>query len=94
VGIGLVAGGMNDAGILVDGHVTVAVHLGMFDLIAARIASMRTDNRDQPCDDGADQRQKDDGLDHWRASSPMISAQTRLALVARENRFALFRIIP
>jgi hypothetical protein len=36
----------------------------MLDLIAARIARMCAENRDQPCEDSADQRQKDDCLNH------------------------------
>jgi hypothetical protein len=102
VAVGLVAGGMNEAGVLVDSNPTVMMLVGMkLDLIAARIARMGTHNRDQSCDDGADERQKDDCLDHWRASSRMIAAQTRLAFVAKENRFPLcanaalrFRIMP
>ena len=93
--LGLVAGGMDDAGFPVDRHFAVAVRIGiMFDLIAARMTRMRTDKRDQACDDRADERQKDDGLDHWRASSRTIAAQTRPAFAAGENRFRLFRIMP
>jgi hypothetical protein len=64
----------------------------MLDGIAARIARMRTEDRDQPRKDGADQRQKNDCLDHWSASLRMISEQTKAFV--RENRFPLFRIMP
>jgi hypothetical protein len=40
----------------------------MLDGVAARIARMGTENRDQPGEKGADQRQKDDCLDHPRTS--------------------------
>jgi len=56
----------------------------MLDGIAARIARMRAKDRDQARDNSADQRQKDDCLDHWRASLRMIFS---------ENRFTLFRIM-
>ncbi len=36
----------------------------MLDGIAARIARMRAENGDQPREDGAEQRQKDDCLNH------------------------------
>ena len=36
----------------------------MLDLIPARIARMRAENRDQARENRADQRQKDDCLDH------------------------------
>ena len=36
----------------------------MLDGVAARIARMRAEYRDQPREDSADQRQKDDCLDH------------------------------
>src|SRR5665213_1211741 len=63
----------------------------MLDGIAARIARMRPEDRDQPREDGADQRQKDDDLNHRRASLRMISEQTRMFV--RENRLPLFRIM-
>ncbi len=63
----------------------------MLDGIAARIARMRTKDRDQAREYSADQRQKDDCLDHWRASLRMISGQTKAFV--RENRFTLFRIM-
>jgi hypothetical protein len=44
----------------------------MLDGVAARIARMGTENRDQPGEKGADQRQKDDCLDHRSASLRMI----------------------
>ena len=40
----------------------------MFDLVAARIARMRTEDGDQPRENRADQGQKDDCLDHWRVN--------------------------
>jgi len=40
----------------------------VFNGIAARIARMRTEYRNQPGEDSADQRQEDDCLDHARAS--------------------------
>ena len=36
----------------------------MLDRVAARIARMRAEYRDQPGENSADQRQKDDCLDH------------------------------
>src|ERR1700676_3725102 len=56
----------------------------MLDGIAARMERMRAEYRDQAGDDSADERQKDDGLDHLRASLRMIFS---------ENRFTLFRIM-
>jgi hypothetical protein len=42
----------------------------MLDLIAARVARMRPEQRDQAGQDGAQQRQKDDCLNHGGALSP------------------------
>ena len=56
----------------------------MLDSIAARIARMRAENRNQPGDYSADQRQKHDCLDHRRASLRMISGQAKSFV--RENR--------
>jgi hypothetical protein len=36
----------------------------MLDLVAARIARVRANDRDGPRNDGADQRQENDCLDH------------------------------
>jgi hypothetical protein len=85
VGIGLVVGGMDNARIFVDRDGAVAVRvIVMLDGIAAWIARMRAENRDQPGDDSANQRQKDDCLDHARAS---------LRMIFPENRCPLFRIM-
>src|ERR1700723_754522 len=65
----------------------------MFDLVATWMARMRANDRDGSRNDGADQRQENDCLDHIRASLRMISAQTRFAFVAPENRSPLFRIM-
>ena len=65
----------------------------MLDLIAARIARMRANDRDHARNDGADQRQENDCLDHVGIPSRMISAQTRSAFDATENRSPLFRIM-
>ena len=65
----------------------------MFDLVATRMARMRANDRDGPRNDGADQWQENNCLDHIRASLRMISAQTRSAFVAPENRSPLFRIM-
>jgi hypothetical protein len=56
----------------------------VLDGVAARIAGVRAEDRDQPREDRADQRQKDDCLNHSRASLRMIFS---------ENRFTLFRIM-
>ena len=61
----------------------------VIDRIAAGIAPMRTDDRDQPGKHRADQRQKNDCLDHDHASLRMITRQPRL----RESRSPLLRII-
>ena len=45
------------------GAVTMAV-IVMLDRIAARVARMRTEDSDQARENRADQRQKDDCLDH------------------------------
>ena len=67
--IGLVVRGMNDTRILVDRHDAMTMYVAMMlDGIAARIARMRAENGDQPGDYRADQRQKDDCLDHRRVS--------------------------
>ena len=57
----------------------------MVDRIAARVARMRTEDSDQARENRADQRQKDDCLDHLVALLRMIFS---------ENRFTLFRIMP
>ena len=43
-------------------RVSVAVIVVMLDGVPARIARMRSENRDQPREDGAEQRQKDNCL--------------------------------
>ena len=63
----------------------------MLEHITARIARMRPEYRDQPRKYSADQRQKDDCLDHLHAFLRMISGQTKPFV--RENRFTLFRIM-
>jgi hypothetical protein len=65
----------------------------MLDLVAARVPRMGANDRDRSRNEGADQRQKNDCLDHALAPLRMTSAQTRSAFVARENRFPLFRIM-
>ena len=53
--------------VIVMGHRRVgvgAVIVVMFDLVAARIAGMGAENRDQRREDGAEQRQEDDCLIH------------------------------
>ncbi len=65
----LVRRGMDDAGILVDRHGRVAMAVaGMLDFVAAGIAGMRPEDRDQPRENRADQGQKDNCLDHWRVN--------------------------
>ena len=65
MGIGLMAGCVDDTGILVDRHGAVAMRIAvMLDRVAARVARMRADDGDQAGKDRADQGQKDDGLDH------------------------------
>ena len=46
------------------GAVTVAV-IVMLDRVAARVARMRAEDSDQAGENRADQRQKDDCLDHF-----------------------------
>jgi hypothetical protein len=61
--------------------------------IAARAAPMRSDDRYDAREDGAQQRQEYDCLDHRRVPLRMISVQTRSAFVTGENRLPLFRIM-
>ena len=63
----------------------------MLNRIAARVARMRTEDRDQAGQNGAQQRQKDDCLNHQSIPLRMISEQTNW--VVRENRLPLFRIM-
>jgi hypothetical protein len=63
----------------------------MFDRIPARIARMRAEYGNQPRKNGAQQRQKDDCLNHYRIPLRMISEQTNWFV--RENRPPLFRIM-
>jgi hypothetical protein len=65
----------------------------MLDGVAARAARMRSEQRDDTRHDGAEQRQENDCLDHLLVLLRMISAQTRSAFVAKENRSPLFRIM-
>jgi hypothetical protein len=89
MGIGLVTRRVDNAGR--HGAVTMDVVV-MLDCVAAWMARMRTEYGDQARENSADQRQKDDCLDHWRASLRMICAQTfRVCRV--ENRYPLFRIM-
>ena len=62
---GLSARRMDDARILIDRHRAVPMRvIVMLDRIAARISRMRTEDSDQAGEYRADQRQKDDCLDH------------------------------
>ena len=61
------------------GHMPAVV---MLDHIAARVARMRPENGDQAGQDSAQQRQKDDCLNHYR-----------IPLRMPENRYRLFRIM-
>src|ERR1700704_1834929 len=83
---------MDDARIFVDrgGAVTMTV-IVVLDGIAARIARMRTEYGNQPRENGAQQRQKDDCLNHQQIPLRMISEQTNWFV--RENRLPLFRIM-
>jgi hypothetical protein len=63
----------------------------MLDRIAARVARMRPEDRDQAGQNGAQQRQKDDCLNHQSIPLRMISEQTNWFV--RENRLPLFRIM-
>ncbi len=75
---------MDNAGLLVDRHRAVTMRVVvMLDGVAAWIARMRANYRDQAGEDRADQRQKDDCLNH--AHSPRM--------ICSENRFTLFRIM-
>jgi hypothetical protein len=65
----------------------------MLDGVTTGTARMRPRQRDDARQDGAEQRQENDGLNHMLVPLRMISAQTRFAFVATENRFALFRIM-
>ena len=66
----LVVRGMNDAGIFGDRRRAVAMRIVvMLDRVAARIARMRAEYRDQAREYRADQRQEDDCLDHPRSLS-------------------------
>jgi hypothetical protein len=56
----------------------------MLDLIAARVARMRPIDRDQAGQNGAQQRQEDNCLNHQSIPLRMISP---------ENRLPLFRIM-
>ena len=55
-------------GELQGGVGTVAMVVMMLDRVAARIARVRTEDGDQPRENGAQQRQKDDCLHHWRVN--------------------------
>jgi hypothetical protein len=63
----------------------------MLDLIATRVARMRPEDRDQAGQNGAQQRQKDDCLNHQSIPLRMISRQTKSFV--GENRLPLFRIM-
>src|SRR5260221_4188921 len=92
---------------IVDGMIVMRIrsmgiastHLAvMLDGIAARIARMRAENRDQPGDYSADQWQKHDCLDHRRASLRMISVRAKSFVrehprpAIRQSQGMLFRI--
>ena len=63
----------------------------MVDGVTARAARMRTDQRDDPCKNGSQQRQEYDCLYHRTFSLRMISEPTNR--LVRENRPPLFRIM-
>ncbi len=63
--IRFVAGGMDDARVFVDRHSAMSMGVVvMLHRVAARIARMRAEDSDQAREDGADQRQKNDCLNH------------------------------
>jgi len=65
--VAVIAGGMLVMGIRRMGIGTVRVVM-MLDGVTARIARMRAEDRDQSRENRADQRQKDDCLDHPRVN--------------------------
>ena len=65
VSIGLVVRCMDNTGILIDWHRSMTVRVVMvLEHITARIARMRPEQGNQPRKNSADQRQKDDCLNH------------------------------
>ena len=60
----------------------------MLDLITARIALMRAEDRDQAGQNGAQQRQKNNCLNHQSIPLRMISPENRLPL------FRIMRVSP
>jgi hypothetical protein len=76
---------MDDTGILGDLGGAVIMGPGMMlDGVAARVARVRAENGDQPRENGAQQRQKNDCLDHCCIP---------LRMILPENRCPLFRIM-
>jgi hypothetical protein len=74
-------------------HVGAVRIVMMLDLVAAGVSRMRANDRDSSRNDGAEQRQENDCLDHVGIPLRMISAQTHFAFAATENRSPLFRIM-
>jgi hypothetical protein len=64
----------------------------MLDGVAARIARMGAEDRNQPREDSADQRQKDDCLNH-RHSPSMILPENRFPPIGSEPEGMLFGIM-
>ena len=62
----LVAGGLNDASVLVDrdGAVAMAIAVESSTVSPPGMTSVGANERNQPSQDGTHQRQKDDCLDH------------------------------
>src|SRR5690606_16677642 len=72
-------------------RVSMTVAVMMIDRIAAGIAPMRAEQRDQPGEDRADQRQKDDCLDH--SPTPWSMIPQPMHPLAGESRSPVFRIM-
>ncbi len=63
MGMGLGVVGMRRMGMIV-------VPVRMIHFVAARVARMRADDGDHSCEDRAEQRQEDNGLNHLERLSP------------------------
>jgi len=94
--VAMVVGCMTVGRVIVMSVRGVDVAMGVvvvLDRIAARAAPMSADQCDRAGENGAQQRQENDCLNHMHYPLRMISAQTRSAFVATENRCPLFRIM-
>src|ERR1051325_3042555 len=84
--VGFTMRGVNDGGVFLDRWRAMAMRvIVMLDRVAARMPGMGADNRDEPGENSADQRQEYDSLIH--AAQPFIRLTSSTAIEPRLRKY-------